>query len=137
LPIATDPWRDVHALRTRATGPRGPASWYCRVPPGHTAHPARVARGEMRVAPQLIIAGDPAVRHLLPPRVEHLQALFLPCLIAYFQRHMACLASLLVSCPVLGQRQAEVQQGMVVARDVAHEDPDLAVVHLAPVAAPL
>src|SRR5438132_12017378 len=62
------------------------------------------------------------MRHLFPPRVEHLQALFLPCLIAYFQRHMACLASLLVSCPVLGQRQAEVKQGMVVARDVAHEE---------------
>src|SRR2546429_5851219 len=63
------------------------------------------------------------MRHLFPPRVEHLHALFLPCLISYFQRHMACLASLLVSCPVLGQRQAEVKQGMVVARDVAHEDP--------------
>jgi hypothetical protein len=95
----------------------------------------RVAK--LRVAPQFIIAGDPAIRHLFPPHVEHLQALFLPCLIAYLQRHMACLASWLVACPVRGQRQAEVKQGMVVARDVAHEDPDLAVVHLAPVAAPL
>ena len=50
---------------------------------------------------------------------------------------MAFLASLLVSCPLLGQGQTEVEQGMVVARDVAHEHPDLAVVNLAPVAAPL
>src|SRR5215470_16996664 len=89
------------------------------------------------MATQLIIACHPVVWHLIPPRVEHLQALFLPCLIAYLQRHMACLTSVLVPCPVLGQKQAEVEQGMVVARDVAHEDPDLAVVHLAPVAAPL
>jgi hypothetical protein len=46
-------------------------------------------------------------------------------------------ASLLVACPLLGQRQAEVEQDMVVVRDVAHEDADLAVVNLAPVAAPL
>src|SRR5207237_9241301 len=77
------------------------------------------------------------MRHLFPPRVEHLHALLLPCLISYFQRHMACLASLLVSCPVLGQRQAEVKQGMVVAKVAAHEDANLAVAHLAPVAAPL
>src|SRR5260370_10023919 len=89
------------------------------------------------MAAQLTVPCNPAVGDLIPPRVEHLQALFLPCLIAYLQRHMACLTSLLVLCPVLGQRQAEVEQGMVVTRDVAHEHADLAVVHLAPVATPL
>jgi hypothetical protein len=47
------------------------------------------------------------------------------------------LASKLVVRPFLGQIQAEIEQGMVVVRDVSHEDADLAVVHLAPVAAPL
>ncbi len=45
--------------------------------------------------------------------------------------------SLLVPCPVCGQRQAEVEQRMVVARDVPHKDPDLAVVDFASVATPL
>jgi hypothetical protein len=89
------------------------------------------------VATQFIIAGDPAVWHLIPPRVEHLQTLFLSRLISYLQRHVACLASLLVPCPVFRQGQAEVEQDMVVVRDVAHADADLAVVNLAPVAAPL
>src|SRR4029453_4245617 len=89
------------------------------------------------MATQLIISCHPAMRHLIPPRVEHLQALFLPCLIAYLQRHMACLTSLLVLRPVLGQRQAEGEEGMIVARDIAHEPADLAVVDLAPVATPL
>src|SRR5262249_22849600 len=92
---------------------------------------------KLRVATELIIAGDPAVWHLIPPRVEHLQTLFLSRLISYLQRHVACLASLLVPCPVFGQGQAEIQQGMVVRRDVAHEDADLAVVDLTPVATPL
>jgi hypothetical protein len=39
--------------------------------------------------------------------------------------------------PVLRQGQAEVEQGMVVARDVPHEDPHLAVIDFAAVAAPL
>ena len=50
---------------------------------------------------------------------------------------MACLASWFVACSLCWQRQAEVEQGMIVARDVPHEDADLAVVHLAPVATPL
>src|SRR5262245_17490681 len=43
----------------------------------------------------------------------------------------------LVPGPVLGQGQAKVEQGMVTATDVPHEDTHLAVVDLAPVAAPL
>jgi len=108
---------------------------------GHAQHialaPLAQFATKLRVATQLIITRDPAVRHLLSPRVEHLQTLFLPRLIAYLQRHVACLASLLVAGPLLRQKQAEVEQDMVVVRDVAHEDADLAVVHLAPVAAPL
>ena len=34
-----------------------------------------------RVPTQLIITGDPAVRHLIPPRVKHLQALLVAGLI--------------------------------------------------------
>jgi hypothetical protein len=89
------------------------------------------------MATQLIIPCHPAVGCLIPPRVKRLQALRLARVIPYLLGYMACLASLLVPCPVLRQRQAEVDQGMVVARDVPHEDADLAVVNLAPVAAPL
>src|SRR5262245_45546252 len=80
-----------------------------------------------RVATQFIVTRDPAVRHLLTPHVEHLQALLWSRLIPYCWWHVACLASVLVLCPLLRQGQAEVKQGMVVVRDIAHEDPDLAV----------
>ena len=50
---------------------------------------------------------------------------------------MTCLTPLLVSCPVLGEGQAEVEQGMIVARHVPHVHAHLAVVDLAPVATPL
>src|SRR5262245_45712067 len=50
---------------------------------------------------------------------------------------MALRTPLCIPCPVLGQGQAEVEQGMIMARDVPHEDADLAVVDLAPVATPL
>src|SRR5687768_2156768 len=50
---------------------------------------------------------------------------------------MACLASVLVPCPVLGQGQAKVEQGMVKATDVSHEDADLAIVDFASVPTPL
>src|SRR5262249_61209216 len=89
------------------------------------------------MAPQLIVTGDPAVRHLSTPQVEHLQTLLLACLIPPLQRHMAGLASLFIPGPLLGQEQAEVEQRMVAVRDVPHEHPDLAIVDLAPVAAPL
>ena len=85
---------------------------------GHPQHIALTALAQLvakpRVATQLIITRDPAVRHLIPPRVEHLQALLLPGLIAHLWWHVACLASLLVACPLLRQGQAEVEQGMVV-----------------------
>src|SRR6266702_1258319 len=78
-----------------------------------------------------------AMGHLITPRVEHLQTLLLTRLVANLWRDVACLASWLVACPVLGQGQPEVEQGMIVLRDVAHEDADLAIVDLPPVAAPL
>src|SRR5215471_5910455 len=74
---------------------------------GH--YPLAQLLAKPRVAAQFIIAGDPAVRHLVPPRVEHLQTLVLARLIAYLQWHMAFLTSLLVPCPVFGQGQAEVE----------------------------
>src|SRR5262245_15802921 len=50
---------------------------------------------------------------------------------------MACLTSLLVAGPFLRQGQPEVEQGMLLFSNVAHEDPDLAGVDFAPVATPL
>src|SRR5919108_6478791 len=50
---------------------------------------------------------------------------------------MAFVASLLVPGPLLRQGQAEVKQGMVVARHIPHEDTPLAVIDFAAVAAPL
>src|SRR4029453_14343808 len=85
-----------------------------------------------RVAPQLIISRDPAMWHLLTPLIKHLQALLLPCVIANLWRDVTCLAPLLITCPFLGQGQPEVEQGMLIIRNVAHEDADLAVVDFAP-----
>src|SRR5262244_3590929 len=80
---------------------------------GHPEHIALTALAQRvakpRVTAQLIIACDPAVRHLLPPRVEHLQALRLARLIAHRRRYVAFLASLLVPCPLLRQGQPEVE----------------------------
>jgi len=58
---------------------------------------------EQRVAPQCIITCDLAVRHLLTPLVEHLQALIMPALILHRLWHMALLTPLRVPRPVLGQ----------------------------------
>src|SRR5712691_6612866 len=52
-------------------------------------------------------------------------------------RHMARLALLFVPSPVLGEREPEVEQGMIVARHVPHVHPHLAIVDLPPVATPL
>ena len=46
-------------------------------------------------------------------------------------------APLLVVRPLLRERQPEVEQRMVVFRDIAHEDADLAVIDFAPVPTPL
>src|SRR5262249_18571890 len=62
-----------------------------------------------RVAPQFIVPRHPAVRDLLAPQVEHLYALLLPRVIPHLRRHVTCVPSLLVACPLLGQRQAEVE----------------------------
>src|SRR5215831_9556835 len=89
------------------------------------------------MASQFIIACDPAVGYLLSPRVEHLQTLRVPRVIPYLRRDMARRTPLRIPGPLLGQGQAEVEQGMVMARDVPHEDADLAVVDFTPVATPL
>src|SRR5262249_7509790 len=83
------------------------------------------------------IPGAPAVGYPPPPRVEHLQALLVPRVIPSLRRDMALRTPLRIPGPVLGQGQAEVEQGMIVARDVPHEDADLAIVDLPPVATPL
>src|SRR2546425_6858325 len=118
------------------------STFLCRAFTAH--HPQHIAFAALAqllakpgVAPQFIVTGDPAVRHLLPPRVEHLQALLVARVIPHLRRDMALRTPLRIPCPLLGKGQAEVEQGMVVARDVPHEDADLAVVDLAPVATPL
>jgi hypothetical protein len=92
---------------------------------------------KLRVAAQFIITRHPTVRDVLTPLVEHLQALVGSRMILHLLRHVAFLPPLLIPYPVLGKGQAEVEQGMVVARDVPHEDADLAVIDLASVATPL
>jgi hypothetical protein len=72
--------------------------------------------------------------YLITPLGEHLQTLRLSRVIPHLLWHVAFLASLLVSYPVLGQGQAEVEQGMLLARDVSHEDADLTGVDLESVA---
>src|SRR6266568_1533336 len=70
---------------------------------GGAGHPQHIAlapfsqlMAKPRVATELIIAGDPSMRHLLTPRVEHLQALLLARVIAHHQWYVACVAPLLV-----------------------------------------
>jgi len=99
-------------------------------------HPS-VGVTKPRVATQLIIARHPTVRHLLTPRVKYLQTLVLSRLISHLGRPVTCLASPHVPCPVLRQVQTEVEPGMVVVTDVAHEHTDLASVDFSSVAAPL
>ena len=74
---------------------------------GHPQHIALTALAQVLakpcVATQFIITGDPAVWHLIPPPIEHLQALLLPRLVANLGRYVAFLASLLIACPLLGQ----------------------------------
>jgi hypothetical protein len=43
---------------------------------------------------------------------------------------MAFLTSVRIPCPVLRQGQTEVEQGMVVAADIAHKDANLTTVDL-------
>jgi hypothetical protein len=50
---------------------------------------------------------------------------------------MAGVTSLLIAGPFLGQIQPEVEQGMLILTDIAHEDTHLTVVDFAPVATPL
>src|SRR6266705_4907997 len=89
------------------------------------------------MAPQFIIAGHPAMGHLITPFVEHLQALIMPWVIPHLLWHVAFPASLLVPCPLLRQGQAKVEHGMLVAGHVPHEDAHLAVVDFAPMPTPL
>ena len=84
---------------------------------------------------QFIVTGDPVGRHLIPPRIEHLQTRLGAGVIPYLFWYVAGLASRLVACPLLRQGQAEVEQGMLVTADVAHEHADLAGVDFSPVAA--
>jgi len=108
---------------------------------GHPEHRALAALAQLiaksAVATQLIIARHPAVGHLITPRVEHLHTLLLSRVITHLRWHVACLASFLVPCPLRGEGQAEVEQGMVAARNISHEDAHLAIVDLPPVATPL
>src|SRR5262249_50285063 len=98
---------------------------------GHSQHIAFTTCSQLPakpcVAPQLIVPCHPAVGHLIPPPVEHVQTLRGTRAIRHVLGHVACLTSLLVPCPLLGKGQAEIEQGMIVARHVPHEDPHLTV----------
>jgi hypothetical protein len=136
-PIATGPWGDGRGRGTRVTAPPGHVPPWYRAPQHIPLAPLPEFAAKPCVAPQFIIPCDPAMGNLSPPLVEHLQALRVPRVIPHLRRDMARLTPVYIARPVLGQGQAEVEQGMVVARDVPHEDADLAVVDLPPVATPL
>jgi hypothetical protein len=89
------------------------------------------------VATEFIIAGDPTMWDLRTPHVEHLQTLLLARLVTNLWWDVACLAPLLIACPLLREVQPEVEQGMLLISNVAHEDTDLTVVDFAPMATPL
>src|SRR5262245_24747179 len=108
-------WKTSMARRSRppaAPCVRGP--WGLQVPhgrvAGHAQHVALAALAELvakpRVTTKLIIACHPAMWHLIPPCVEHLQTLFVARVIPHRLWHVAFLASLLVSCPLRRERQA-------------------------------
>ncbi len=58
-------------------------------------------------------------------------------LVTHLGWHVACLAPLLIAAPFLREIQSEIEQRMVVARDITHKHADLAVVDFASVATPL
>src|SRR5262249_8041870 len=125
----------VRAPDRQVMGPPGRAPWWYRGPPRHSvrlasAMPDETACGDPTHRP-------PSVRHLPAPPVEPLQASSVPLVLPPLRRGVARRTPLRISCPVLGQGQAAVEQGMVVARDVPHEDAHLAVIDFAAVAAPL
>src|SRR5215813_5096875 len=123
----------VHRQRHLQVANRGGA--------GHSQHIALTTLtqvvAEPRVAAQFIVTRHPTVRDVLPPQVEHLQALVGSRVILHLLRHMAGVTSLLIPGPLLRKVQTEVEQGVIVARDVPHEHTHLAVVDLTPVATPL
>src|SRR5262249_3759398 len=97
------PW--VRGQRRLEVAHRGGA----RHPQDRTLTPLAELLTKPREATELIIPGHPAVWDLLPPQIEHLQALFVAGMILHLWRHVAFLASWLVVCPLLGQGQAEVE----------------------------
>src|SRR6516164_5758184 len=72
-----------------------------------------------------------------PSFVEHLQRQLVPRAEADRSRHAGLLATTFPLSPLLGQVQADIDQGVLAAGDVAEVDADLAVVDLAQPAAPL
>jgi len=80
---------------------------------------------EPRVAAQRIVTRHPTVWDVLTSQGKHLQALLVARVILHLLRHMACVAPLLIPCPLQGQGQPEVEHGVLVARDVPHVHPFL------------
>ena len=136
-PTATTASAAGRAPARPALGPPGHAPPWCRAPPAHTARPVLVARCETACGAPIHHPLCPSRAAPAPPRVEPLQALLVPRVIPHLRRNMARRTPLCIPCPVLGQGQAEVEQGMIGVRDVPHADAALAVVDLAPVATPL
>src|SRR5262249_60918197 len=93
---------------------------------GHPQHIAFTPLAQLltkpRVATELIITGDPTMWDVRAPCVEHLQALFLAGLVTHLWRGGACVAPLLGAWPFLGEIQPEVEPGMLIITNIAHEN---------------
>src|SRR3954447_18351932 len=92
---------------------------------------------EPRTAAHLVVTGPPPVRQQRATFVEHLQGQPVAGAEAHAPGHAGLLAPLAVGGPLRGQIEADIDEGVLLARGVAEEDADLAVLDLAQPAAPL
>src|SRR5262249_38703881 len=91
--------------------------------PGTTAH--------------LVVPGDPGVRQRRALLVQHSQGQLMPSAEANLFGYARLAAAFAVAGPLLGQVEANIDQGVLGPRDVAEVDADRAVVDLAQSATPL
>ena len=92
---------------------------------------------KLRRTAHLVVAGDPAVRQVIPALVEHLQGESVAGAELDLLGHARFLAAGAVLRPILGKVRTCIDQCMFLPRHVSHEDADLAIVDLAVAAAPL
>jgi len=92
---------------------------------------------EPRATAHFVVAGHPSVRQRRPAFVQHFQGQLVPRAEANPLGNPGFLPPRPVAGPLLGQVEAEVDQGVFAMRDVAQVDADLTVVEFAEPAAPL